>query len=119
MNSFFSASGSSPPRGRQPDTAGHDPHPEKHDGVSPLPEELVEALAALLAEALVNDIRQYPDRRDLTPDGAPVGRSVRSGHLSPTIRRSSPRLNQIQDSEVSPCVVRLSPSPSSVTSLAR
>jgi hypothetical protein len=43
-DSFFTASGSSPPVDAQP-----------------LPPELVEALATLLADALVADIRQYPN----------------------------------------------------------
>jgi hypothetical protein len=70
MDSFFTTSGSSPPQQRHEDTAGIDPRPQEQEGAGPLPEELVEALAGLLAEALVNDIRQYPDLRDLTHSNA-------------------------------------------------
>ena len=64
MDSFFRTTGSSPPPQCQVDASGHDPRPHA-EGISPLPEELVKGLAALLAAALVNDIRQYPDLRDL------------------------------------------------------
>jgi hypothetical protein len=72
MNSFFTTSGSSPPEGCRDHPAEHDLRPDQQENPTPLPEELVEALAALLAQALVNDIRQYPDLQDLTPAGAPV-----------------------------------------------
>jgi hypothetical protein len=55
MGSFFAASGPSPPPGCSEDIDRND-----QEGVHPLPEELVEVLAGLLAQALVNDIRQYP-----------------------------------------------------------
>ena len=71
MNPFYSTSGSSPPEARCDNPAGHDLRLEKQESPSPLPEELVDALAPLLAEALVNDIRQYPDFRVLTSDGSP------------------------------------------------
>ncbi len=58
MDRFYSTSGSSPPEGRRDHPAQHDL--EEQEGLRPLPEELVEALAGLLAQALVNDIRQYP-----------------------------------------------------------
>jgi hypothetical protein len=51
IETFYHASGSSPP------AAGH----------TPLPPELVEDLARLLADALVADIRQYPNLSDLQP----------------------------------------------------
>jgi hypothetical protein len=53
------------PRGTQ-DTAAHDSRPEEQVAACALPEELVEALAGLLAQALINDIRQYPDLSGLT-----------------------------------------------------
>ena len=59
---FYSTSGSSPPEGCPNLRVRHD--------LQPLPEELVEALATLLAQALVNDMRQYPDLPHLTPTGA-------------------------------------------------
>jgi hypothetical protein len=66
VDSFFTATGSSPPPECPDDIAGHDARLEGPEGVSPLPEELVEALAGLLAQALVNDIRQYPDLQEVT-----------------------------------------------------
>jgi hypothetical protein len=66
VDSFFTTSGSSPPQEGTQDTAAHDSRPEEQVAACALPEELVEALAGLLAEALVNDIRQYPDLRELT-----------------------------------------------------
>ena len=78
MNSFFTSTGSSPPEERPEAAAGHDPRPEEQEGAGPLPEELIEALAGLLAEALVRDIRQYPDLQQLSlshaslPDPAEV-----------------------------------------------
>jgi hypothetical protein len=60
MDSFYSASGSSPPNSDE-----GLPTPR-------LPEELVETLAALLAQAIVNDIRQYPDLWGLTINGTSV-----------------------------------------------
>jgi hypothetical protein len=78
MDSFYTTSGSSPPPERHEDTAKNNPRPEEQEGAGSLPEQLVEALAGLLAEALVNDIRQYPDLREVTPSSAapsedPVG----------------------------------------------
>jgi hypothetical protein len=64
MNSFFTATGSSPPPECHDDTGAHDPRPEDPEPTCSLPEELIEALAGLLAEALVQDIRQYPTRPD-------------------------------------------------------
>jgi hypothetical protein len=61
MDSFFVTSGASPPQERHHDNAGPDPRSHDEEGPGPLPEALVEALAGLLAEALVRDIRQYPD----------------------------------------------------------
>ena len=72
MDSFFTATGTSPPPKCNDDTRGYDRRPEEPEAICALPEELVEALAGLLAQALVNDIRQYPDLRDLTPAGTPV-----------------------------------------------
>jgi hypothetical protein len=75
MESFFTTTGSSPPQQRQGDTAGHDPCRQEQEGTGALPEELVDALAGLLAEALINDIRQYPDLHlspALLPDSADV-----------------------------------------------
>ena len=72
MDSFFTATGASPPPECQDDTLGHDRRPEEPEAICPLPEELVEALAGLLAQALVNDIRQYIDLRDLPPNGTPL-----------------------------------------------
>jgi hypothetical protein len=72
---------------RQPH--GCDPRLEQQENPSPLPEELVEALAALLAEALVNDIRQYPDLRDLPCAGAPV--ATRGSDSSPRPSARHPR----------------------------
>jgi hypothetical protein len=60
MHSFYRTSGSSPPKEHHDNRVGPDPS----SGEPPLPEELVEALAGLLAEALVQDIRQYPTRPD-------------------------------------------------------
>ena len=61
MDSFYRTTGSSPPNG-----------PAPRPGEPPLPEEFVEALAVLLAQALINDIRQYPDLLSLTPADAPA-----------------------------------------------
>jgi hypothetical protein len=36
-----------------------------HTAVPPLPPELVEALASLLADAIIADIRQFPNLSDL------------------------------------------------------
>jgi hypothetical protein len=75
LDSFFTTTGSSPPQQRHEDAAGHDPCPQEQEGAGGLPEELVEALAGLLAEALINDIRQYPDLHlspALLPDSAEV-----------------------------------------------
>jgi hypothetical protein len=72
MGSFFTVTGSSPPPECRDDISGLDTHHEDREAVSPLPEELVEALAALLAQALINDIRQYPDLPYLTSAGAPA-----------------------------------------------
>ena len=49
IDSFYQASGSSPPAA----------------GQSPLPPELVEDLARFLADAIVADIRQYPNLAEL------------------------------------------------------
>jgi hypothetical protein len=57
LNSFVS-SGSSPP---VDDT-----------DAPPLPPELVEALASLLAEAIVADIRQFPNLAELQPNHEPT-----------------------------------------------
>ena len=95
MDPFYSTSGSSPPKGRDP--AGHNLHLGEQESHSPLPEELVETLAVLLAEALVNDIRQYPDLGDLTLANAPVAaaradtRSHEPSRRRPTSTRSSTR----------------------------
>lgn len=57
----------------------------------PLPPELVETLAVLLADAIVADIRQFPNLAELQPNGqltveSPSGlnrRSSRKRELSP------------------------------------
>jgi hypothetical protein len=71
MDPFYSTSGSSPPEGQSHGPARHEVPPEEQEP-RPLPEDLIDALAALLAQALVNDIRQYPDLRDLSPSGTAV-----------------------------------------------
>ncbi len=72
MDSFFTATGASPPSESYNGSRRQNPHPPEPEPTCPLPEELVEALAGLLAQALVNDIRQYFDLRDLTLNGTPV-----------------------------------------------
>ena len=73
-DTFYEASGSSPPN--------HDPA----QGVAtepseplPLPPELIEDLARLFAEAIVADIRQYPNLADLKANQQVTGSSP-SGH---------------------------------------
>ena len=70
MDSFYRTSGSSPPKECHDNRAEPDPRSDEQTDVRPLPEELVEALAALLAQALINDIRQYPDLREATLSSA-------------------------------------------------
>jgi hypothetical protein len=53
-NTYFASSGASPP--------------PNDGGAPPLPPELVDALAGLLAEAIVADIRQYPNLAELQPN---------------------------------------------------
>ena len=59
---FYHASGSSPPR----ESGSTDARAPSSDPL-PLPPELVEDLARFLAEAVVADIRQYPNLSDLQP----------------------------------------------------
>ena len=79
IETFYQASGSSPP------AAGH----------SPLPPELVEDLARLLADALVADIRQYPNLAELQAKSDPTVESP-SGHdrSDPRTRRERTRKKQ-------------------------
>jgi hypothetical protein len=69
---FFTTSGSSPP---VDDTDG-----------PPLPPELVEALASLLADALVADIRQFPNFAELQPNHEPTVESPSGLHRRPPFR---------------------------------
>jgi hypothetical protein len=91
MDLFFTTSGSSPPQEGAHDTAGHGSRPQEQEGAGGLPEELVEALAALLAQALVNDIRQYPNLRDLTPDGTAVAAPPGAGICPKPSHRNATR----------------------------
>jgi hypothetical protein len=82
-NSFVS-SGSSPP---VDDT-----------DTPPLPPELVEALANLLAEAIVADIRQFPNLAELQPNHKPMvesrsglNRRRRSGRPQAAAQSGAPR----------------------------
>ena len=52
-------------------TSGSSPPVDDPD-VPSLPPELVEALASLLAEAIVADIRQFPNLAELQPNHAPA-----------------------------------------------
>ena len=66
-NSYFASSGASPPvdfSGAPPLPSGSSP-PDSEPTPPPLPPELVEALAGLLAEAIVADIRQFPNLAEL------------------------------------------------------
>jgi hypothetical protein len=76
-NTFYQASGSSPPAA----------------GNAALPPELVEDLARLLADALVADIRQYPNLAELQPNHeatiqSPSGLNRRT--RSPRSREAAP-----------------------------
>jgi hypothetical protein len=77
-NSHFASSGSSPP--------------VDFSGVPSLPPELVEALAELLAEAIVADIRQFPNLAELCANQESTVESP-SGHdrTDPPVRRQRTR----------------------------
>jgi hypothetical protein len=84
--SFFASSGSSPPL-------------DGADAPS-LPPELVEALATLLAQAIVGDIRQYPNLAELQPNPEPtvespsgLNRRTRSAPLERGIAGRAPALS--------------------------
>jgi hypothetical protein len=95
MDSFFMTSGSSPPQEGTHGTADHDSGPQTQEGACALPEELIEALAGLLAKALVNDIRQYPDLSGLTRSHARISSTTPPGVTHPKQpegrRHTSPR----------------------------
>jgi hypothetical protein len=83
-NTYFASSGASPP--------------PNDGGAPPLPPELVDALADLLAEAIVADIRQYPNLAELqwnleptveSPSG--LNRTRRSAHSRAAARRDALR----------------------------
>ena len=65
-SSFFASTGSSPP--------ADDPD------APPLPPELVEALASLLADAIVSDIRQYPNLAEVQANHEPTVESPSGLH---------------------------------------
>ena len=90
MDPFYSTSGSSPPEEPLHRPDGHEVRPEEQESPS-LPEEFIEALAALLATALVNDIRQHPNLRDLTSNGTPVAGADTCPQPSARHRRISTR----------------------------
>ena len=74
---FYQASGSSPPT-----SSDASPDPATRPEPLPLPQELIEDLARLFADAIVADIRQYPNlselkaNRDATVE-SPSGRNRR------------------------------------------
>jgi L-ascorbate metabolism protein UlaG (beta-lactamase superfamily) len=74
-NAFFDTSGSSPPADVA-DPSTSEPGPIE---ARPLPPELIEDLAAILASALVADIRQFPNLADLKTNPVPTVESPR-GH---------------------------------------
>jgi len=83
-NTYFASSGASPP--------------PNDGGAPPLPPELVDALADLLAEAIVADIRQYPNLAELqwnleptveSPSG--LNRRRRSGRPQAAAQSGAPR----------------------------
>ena len=58
--------------------------PSTRQTASPLPDVLVEQLAVILAEALVNDVKQYPQASDIpriaaTPVSSPRGSDRKLG----------------------------------------
>jgi len=61
-DAFFTTSGSSPPGNGAQALTGNEAAPIQP---RPLPPELIEELAALLASALVEDIRQFPNLADI------------------------------------------------------
>ena len=63
----YQTSGTSPPP-----AGAHSPVFSTPSEPPPIPEELIEALAVLLAEALVADIRQYPTLAEVEPSQAPT-----------------------------------------------
>ena len=76
-DTFYQASGSSPPM-----SSDAPPDPATPSEPLPLPPELIEDLARLLAEAIVADIRQYPNLAELQPNHdstleSPSGRNRR------------------------------------------
>jgi hypothetical protein len=82
IDSFYQSTGTSPP------SAGADsPMPSAPSDTPAMPEELIETLATLLADALIADIRQYPNLAELpanrestveSPSG--LNRRKRSAH---------------------------------------
>ena len=84
-DTFYRASGTSPPD-EDGVTVGSTSTPEP----LPLPPELVEDLARLLADALVADIRQYPNLAELEAKRESTVESPSGRH-----RRRSPRQRQL------------------------
>jgi hypothetical protein len=66
-DTFYTASGSSPPA-----IAAETATPSGASEAPPLPEELIEDLARLLAEAIVADIRQYPNLLELKAESEAI-----------------------------------------------
>jgi hypothetical protein len=73
-DTFFPASGSSPPSDGGQALTSHDAAP--FDGQA-LPPQLIEDLAALLASALVADIRQFPNLAEIQANHDPTVESPR------------------------------------------
>jgi len=85
-DTFYQASGTSPP-----DAATATSISAASSESPPLPEELIEDLARLLAEAIVADIRQYPNIAELKANHevtveSPTGHNRRRTASTPTDR---------------------------------